>query len=148
MARMADDQDTEGAVLGFLHDLEMPAGHAQRAFSAGIIANCAARWLDDAETTGELLDLLEGASVEGLSLAGAMADIEWGPGSYTRGVIEDWLYEHRFIELHITGDDLLAAGLPEGPEIGRRLERVFTMRMIGMIDEGREAELSAALADD
>jgi tRNA nucleotidyltransferase (CCA-adding enzyme) len=148
MSRMADDEDTEGAVLGFLHDLELPAGAAQRAFSAGIIANCAARWLDGAETTGEMLDLMEGASIEGLALAAAMADLEWGPECYARRMIEDWLYKHRHIELHITGEDLLAAGLPEGPEIGRRLERVFAMRMNGMLEEGREGELSAALSDD
>lgn len=147
MTRMAQE-DTEGAVWAFLHDLELPAGQAQRAFSAGVIANCAARWLDGAETTGEMLDLLDGASVEGLTLAAAMADVEWGPGCYTRRAIEDWLNEHRYIRLHITGEDLLAAGLPEGPEIGRRLERVFAMRMNGMLEEGREAELSAALADD
>lgn len=147
MNRMADE-DTEGAVWAFLRDLELPAGQAQRAFSAGIVANCAARWLDGAETTGEMLDLLDGAAVEGLALAAAMAELEWGPDCYTRRAIEDWLYKHRHIHLHITGEDLLAAGLPEGPEIGRRLERVFAMRMSGRLEEGREAELSAALSDD
>jgi tRNA nucleotidyltransferase (CCA-adding enzyme) len=147
MNRMADE-DTEGAVWAFLHDLELPAGQAQRAFSAGIVANCAARWLDGAETTGEMLDLLDGAAIEGLALAAAMAELEWGPECYTRRAIEDWLYKHRHIHLHITGDDLLAAGLPEGPEIGRRLERVFAMRMSGRLEEGREGELSAALSDD
>jgi tRNA nucleotidyltransferase (CCA-adding enzyme) len=147
MDRMAEE-DTEGSVWAFLHDLELPAGHAQRAFSAGIVANCAARWLDGAETTGEMLDLLDGAAVEGLALAAAMAELEWGPGCYTRRAVEDWIYKHRHIRLHITGEDLLAAGLPEGPEIGRRLERVFAMRMSGRLEEGREAELSAALSDD
>jgi tRNA nucleotidyltransferase (CCA-adding enzyme) len=148
MSRMADDEDTEGSVLGFLHDLELPSGQAQRAFSAGVIANCGAHRLDGAETTGEMLDLMEGAAVEGLALAASMADVECGPGSYARRVIEDWLHQHRYIRLHITGEDLLAAGLPEGPEIGRRLERVFAMRMNGMLEEGREAELTAALSDD
>ena len=147
MSRMADE-DLESSVWAFLHDLELPAGHAQRAFSAGIVANCAARWLDGAETTAEMLDLLDGAAIEGLALAAAMAELEWGPDCYTRRAIEDWLYKHRHIRLHITGDDLLAAGLPEGPEIGRRLERVFVMRMSGRLEEGREGELSAALSDD
>ncbi|MGN6371699.1 MAG: hypothetical protein ACTHM1_01730 [Solirubrobacteraceae bacterium] len=147
MSRMADE-DLEGSVWAFLHDLELPVGQAQRVFSAGIVANCAARWLDGAETTAEMLDLLDGASIEGLALAAAMADLEWGPDCYTRRAIEDWLHEHRHIRLHITGDDLLAAGLPEGPEIGRRLERVFAMRMSGRLQEGRDAELSAALSDD
>jgi tRNA nucleotidyltransferase (CCA-adding enzyme) len=142
------DERTEGAVWAFLHDVELPAGRAQRVFSAGVTASCVARWLDGAETTGELLDLMEGASVEGLSLGAAIADRQLGPDSYTRRTIEDWLRQHRYIRLQITGDDLLAAGLPEGPEIGRRLERVFAMRMSGRIEENREAELSAALSDD
>jgi tRNA nucleotidyltransferase (CCA-adding enzyme) len=142
------DEYTEGSVWAFLHDIELPTGRAQRVFSAGVTANYAARWLDDAETTGDLLDLLEGASVEGLALAAAIAERELGPRSYTRRTIEDWLERHRHIRLHITGEDLLAAGLPEGPEIGRRLERVFAMRMTGRVEEDREAELSAALSDD
>lgn len=148
LMRQMAEEGTEGAVWAFLHDLELPAGQAQRAFSAGIVANCAARWIDGAETTGEMLDLLDGAAVEGLALAAAMADLEGGPECYTRCAIEDWMYKHRHIRLHITGDDLLAAGLPEGPEIGRRLDRVFVMRMSGRLEEGREAELSAALSDD
>lgn len=146
--RMGEDPDAEAVTRGFLYDLEMPAGFQQRAFSAGIVADCAARWIDEAETTGEMLDLIDGASIEGLSLAAALADIESGPRCHTRRVLEDWLYKHRHIELHITGQDLIAAGVPEGPEIGRRLERVFAMRMIGLVEEGHEPELQAALEDD
>jgi tRNA nucleotidyltransferase (CCA-adding enzyme) len=147
MARM-QDEDTEPAILGFLHDLELPSGQAQRAFGAAIAASCAARLIDGSETTDELLELLEGAAVEGLALAAAMGEVRLGPRSYTRTVIEDWLDKHRHIRLHITGEDLIAAGLPEGPEIGRRLERVFAMRMTGLVEEDREAELCAALTED
>lgn len=147
MARM-QKEDTEAAIVGFLHDLELPSGQAQRAFSAAIAASCAARMIDGSETTDELIELLESAAVEGLALAAAMGDVRWGPRSYTRNVIEDWLSKHRHIRLHITGEDLIAAGLPEGPEIGRRLERVFAMRMTGLVEEGRDAELCAALEED
>lgn len=147
MARMRSE-DTEAAILGFLHDLELPSGQAQRAFSAAILASCAARMIDGSETTDELIELLESAAVEGLALAAAMGDVRWGPRSYTRTVIEDWLSKHRHIRLHITGEDLIAAGLPEGPEIGRRLEKVFAMRMTGLVEEGRDAELCAALEED
>jgi tRNA nucleotidyltransferase (CCA-adding enzyme) len=146
MGRM-QGEDTEPAMLGFLHDLELPSGQAQRAFGAAIAASCAARMIDGSETTDELLELLDSAAVEGLALAAAMGDVRWGPRSYTRTVVEDWLSKHRHIRLHITGEDLIAAGLPEGPEIGRRLERVFAMRMTGQIDEDREAELCAALEE-
>lgn len=147
MGRMKGE-DTEPAVLGFLHDLELPSGQAQRAFGAAIAASCAARMIDGSETTDELLELLESAAVEGLALAAAIGDVRWGPRSYTRTVVEDWLSKHRHIRLQITGEDLIAAGLPEGPEIGRRLERVFAMRMTGQIDEDRAAELCAALDED
>ena len=43
------------------------------------------------------------------------------------------------------GEDLLAAGLSEGPEIGRRLEAVLELRLDGRLPDGREAELQAAL---
>ncbi len=51
----------------------------------------------------------------------------------------------RHVHLEITGDDLLAAGLPEGPEIGRRLEAVLRLRLDGELAGGCEAELAAAL---
>ncbi len=47
----------------------------------------------------------------------------------------------------IDGDDLLAAGVPEGPEIGRRLRRVLDLRLDGVV-AGRDAELAVALAPD
>ena len=47
--------------------------------------------------------------------------------------------------LEITGDDLLAAGVPEGPRVGRGLDAAWA----ALLDEGasdREAQLAAALA--
>ena len=57
-----------------------------------------------------------------------------------------WLTELRHVRLEITGDDLLAAGVPEGPEIGRRLDVSLASqaRWRASADE-REAELAAAL---
>ena len=47
--------------------------------------------------------------------------------------------------LQINGDDLIEAGVPQGPEIGRRLRAVLERRLDGELAEGREAELRAAL---
>jgi hypothetical protein len=49
------------------------------------------------------------------------------------------------VGLAITGEDLLSAGIPAGPEIGRRLAAALTRRLDGELPEGREAELRAAL---
>jgi len=56
-----------------------------------------------------------------------------------------WLKELRHVRLRITGDDLLAAGVPEGPEIGRRLEQTLRRRLDGELPDEREAQLAAAL---
>ncbi|MDP8968551.1 MAG: hypothetical protein M3N04_08120, partial [Actinomycetota bacterium] len=58
-----------------------------------------------------------------------------------------WLYELRHVGLQITGDDLLAAGLAQGPEIGRRLRAVLDLRLDGALTEEREAQLQAALQE-
>ncbi len=85
------------------------------------------------EIARELRDL----PVEAVALAGA------------RGAPEParrWLAKLRHVGLQITGDDLIAAGLAEGPQIGRRLRAVLDLRLDGGLDAGREAELRAALA--
>jgi tRNA nucleotidyltransferase (CCA-adding enzyme) len=74
--------------------------------------------------------------LEGVALAGALG---------ARESAGRWLEDTRHIALEVTGADLLAAGLPEGPEIGRRLEAVLELRLDGRLADGREAELQAAL---
>jgi tRNA nucleotidyltransferase (CCA-adding enzyme) len=54
---------------------------------------------------------------------------------------EDW----RQVGLEITGDDLLEAGIPEGPAIGRGLEAALSGKLDGEIS-GRDEELRIALA--
>jgi tRNA nucleotidyltransferase (CCA-adding enzyme) len=51
----------------------------------------------------------------------------------------------REVRLAIGGDDLIAAGVPEGPLIGAMLERALTAKLDGALDGGREAELDFAL---
>jgi tRNA nucleotidyltransferase (CCA-adding enzyme) len=55
--------------------------------------------------------------------------------------VESW----RHIRLEITGRDLLAAGIPEGPAIGRGLNSALTARLDGEAT-GRDEELAVALA--
>jgi tRNA nucleotidyltransferase (CCA-adding enzyme) len=76
--------------------------------------------------------------VEAVALAGARG----APAPARR-----WLEELRHVALQITGADLLAAGIAQGPELGRRLQAVLDLRLDAALAPGREAELAAALAD-
>ena len=51
----------------------------------------------------------------------------------------------RPVRLQITGEDLLAAGVAPGPEIGRRLTAALARKLDGKLEAGRDAELRAAL---
>ena len=61
------------------------------------------------------------------------------------GWLDRYMRDWRGIGLEIDGADLIAAGVPEGPAIGRGLDRALQRRLDGEIEAGREAELSAAL---
>jgi tRNA nucleotidyltransferase (CCA-adding enzyme) len=145
LTNVLDDEETEPAMRGFLYDLQLPSGGGRRAFGVAVSAAFAIKHVNEAETTAELLDLTLDTPVESLALAGAVCDMEGGPGSYGRRIIEDWLCERRHIELQITGDDLIAAGVPEGPEVGVRLEESYRLLVEERIEPGRETELRAAL---
>jgi tRNA nucleotidyltransferase (CCA-adding enzyme) len=56
-----------------------------------------------------------------------------------------WLGELRHVRLDIDGRDLLAAGVPEGPEVGERLARALDARLDGEAPD-RERQLAVALA--
>jgi tRNA nucleotidyltransferase (CCA-adding enzyme) len=84
----------------------------------------------------EVVAMLRGEPVEAVAVAGARGDAETA-AEYLR----DW----RHVRLEIDGHDLIAAGVPEGPELGARLARVLALRLDGALAPGREAELAAAL---
>jgi tRNA nucleotidyltransferase (CCA-adding enzyme) len=140
-----DKEETELAMRGFLYDLELPARDGDRAFGAAVNAAFAIDHVDCADTTADLLELTVGTPIESLALAGAVREMEDGPGSYGRRVVEEWLRERRHVTLEVTGDDLIAAGVPEGPEVGVRLEESYKLLLEERIEPGREAELRAAL---
>jgi tRNA nucleotidyltransferase (CCA-adding enzyme) len=146
LAQTLEREDTESAMRGFLSDLELPAGASEHAFRAAVSAHFVAERIDCTESTEAMLELVAPTPIESLALAGALRDLEDGPMSIGRGVVEEWLGRQRHISLQINGEDLIAAGVPEGPEIGRRLGVVYTLRVDNLIDDGREAELRAALA--
>jgi tRNA nucleotidyltransferase (CCA-adding enzyme) len=55
-----------------------------------------------------------------------------------------YLSDLRGIRLEVTGDDLIAAGVPESPALGRALEETLRRKLDGEVS-GREAELALAL---
>ncbi len=83
----------------------------------------------------ESVELARGASPEELVLARALG-ADW---------LESYVTDHRHVVLEINGEDLIAAGVPEGPAMGAALSDALRRKLDGEIS-GREAELEAALA--
>jgi tRNA nucleotidyltransferase (CCA-adding enzyme) len=75
----------------------------------------------------------------------------WDPAQLlvARALGGEWLdryaSEFRHVGLDITGEDVIAAGIPEGPAIGRGLDAALSGKLDGEIS-GREEELRIALA--
>ena len=57
-----------------------------------------------------------------------------------------WLDDLRHVRLQISGDDLLAAGVAEGPSSAGAWQAVLDLRLDGALGADRDAELRAALA--
>jgi tRNA nucleotidyltransferase (CCA-adding enzyme) len=61
------------------------------------------------------------------------------------GWLDDYLTRWRSVRLEIDGDDLIAAGVPQGPALGLGLQAALRGKLDGEI-AGRRQELAAALA--
>ncbi len=86
-----------------------------------------------------------GSASEGVRVASGCSDEELALG---RALGADWLDDYldwRRVGLEIGGEDLIGAGIPEGPAVGRGLEAALSAKLDGELS-GREAELEAALA--
>jgi tRNA nucleotidyltransferase (CCA-adding enzyme) len=138
-------EETEPAMRGFLYDIELPAGEGDRVFGMAVSAVFTSDHVDGVEMLSEVLEMMLGTPVESLALAAASCELRDGPGSYGVQVIDEWLNRRRHITLELTGGDLLAAGVPEGPEVGARLEESHRLLLEERIEPGRESELRAAL---
>ena len=137
--RAEDDRSEIGQraeIVALLDRWDFPAGDRDRVAAATVAVPRLIEELPAAERPSRLRAVAAGVPLEGVALAGALG---------ARESAGRWLEDTRHIALEVTGADLLAAGLPEGPEIGRRLEAVLELRLDGRLAEGREAELQAAL---
>jgi tRNA nucleotidyltransferase (CCA-adding enzyme) len=83
---------------------------------------------------------------EGVRLA-----VPWDPSQLlvARALGAEWLDEYakqwRQVHLEISGEDLISAGIPEGPAIGHGLEAALSGKLDGEL-AGRDKELEIALA--
>lgn len=59
--------------------------------------------------------------------------------------VDTYLREWARVGLQVDGDDLIAAGIPQGPAVGAGLAGALARKLDGELDGGREAELAAAL---
>ena len=117
---------------------EFAAEQRERVLAAAFDAGELARALERAQRPSRVHAVLLGKPPEAIAIAGAIGSDD------VRRRVQAWP-ELRSVGLGIGGDDLLAAGVPQGPEIGRRLQRALERRLDGELAAGREAELAAAL---
>jgi tRNA nucleotidyltransferase (CCA-adding enzyme) len=119
------------ALLSWLDDMAFTA--AERDLVAAASRAATAAPLRAARTNAEIARAARGAPVEAVALAGGQS-------------ARRWLEDLRHVRLEITGADLLAAGIPQGPELGERLRRALEVKLEGGAPD-RDAELRAALED-
>jgi tRNA nucleotidyltransferase (CCA-adding enzyme) len=128
--------DPRAEIVALLDRWDFPARDRDQVVTAACAVPRLLEDLPEASRPSSLRAAAFGVPLEGIALAGALGAEE--PASR-------WLEQTRHVHLEITGEDLLAAGIAEGPEVGRRLEKVLKMRLDGELTGGREAELRAAL---
>jgi tRNA nucleotidyltransferase (CCA-adding enzyme) len=87
----------------------------------------------------DIYHALQGLPVEAMALVRI-----WSREPVIEERLEQFLSRLRHQRLEITGDDLLAAGVPPGPRMGEALRRTLDARLDGEVS-GREAELAYAL---
>ena len=128
------------AAVGALVEAEPWATVAPR--EEAILAAALGRGLEDAR---RLAAATPSRPSEAVGLAGGRGGVEL---ALARAMGAEWLdrylSEWRTVRLEISGDDLLAEGIREGPAIGRGLSEALRAKLDGEL-AGREQELAAAL---
>jgi tRNA nucleotidyltransferase (CCA-adding enzyme) len=122
----------------WLADLHLPAAQRDSVARAARVGPRLARELGAREhQPSQLRSLLGREPLLSLGLAMAM-------GAPSEPILR-WVTELRSVRLEISGDDLLAAGVPEGPAVGRALDETLGRKLDGLVS-GRDEELETALA--
>jgi tRNA nucleotidyltransferase (CCA-adding enzyme) len=147
-AHSFDTTDYETRLRVLLDGWEFPAAERERVVHSAILAPRVTARLQRAERPSEIYEIAHGEPLEAVALAAALAEAGAdGEGSgLAAAAARRWLAELRLVDLEIGGDDLLAAGVGAGPEVGRRLRHVLMRKLDGELS-GRDVELRAALED-
>jgi tRNA nucleotidyltransferase (CCA-adding enzyme) len=132
-------EDPEEVMFELLDGWEFTAADRQRVMQTALVAPALEEEMELAELPSELHEVLFSHTVEAAALGGALGNASTEA--------REWIETLRHVRLEITGADLLAAGIPTGPEIGRRLSAVLDRKLDRELDDGREAELRAAIED-
>jgi tRNA nucleotidyltransferase (CCA-adding enzyme) len=130
------DGRPQAQARALLDRLEFSQGERDGALASAVAAARLHKLLPRCKRPAELHSAVADSPVEGVALAGALGAAE---------AARHWLGDLRHVHLQIDGEDLLAQGVPQGPEVGRRLRETLMLRLDGELEEGREAELAAAL---
>ena len=124
------------AVAALLESLAFEAEDRDAIVLAATRADDLARALAAARAPSEIASAVSGAPAELVALAGAL-----GPERQARA----WLETLRHVRLEIDGRDLLAAGVAEGPAIGRGLRAALAAKLDGRAT-GHDQELATAVS--
>jgi tRNA nucleotidyltransferase (CCA-adding enzyme) len=122
-------------LAALLDTLAFEAADRYAILAAATKAPALARELRRARRPSEVAVAVAGAGPELVALAGAL-----GPETQARA----WLERLRHVRLEINGSDLIDAGVPQGPAVGRGLEAALAAKLDGRVS-GREEELAEAL---
>ena len=124
-----------GDLTELLDSLAFEAEDRDVIVATAVRAEGLASALTAAEAASEIAAAAGNGPAELVALAGAL-----GPERQAW----DWLGALRHVRLEIDGRDLLAAGVPEGPAIGRGLRAALAAKLDRRVS-GREQELAEAL---
>lgn len=138
--------DAEARIVALLDGWEYAASERRIVLEAALRAPALVEQIAAARRPSSLWQLLRGLRAETVALAGGIGAAH-GRHPESHAAARSWLRSLRDVRLQITGEDLLAAGIVPGPQIGERLERVLRLRLDGELAAGRDAELEAALAE-
>jgi tRNA nucleotidyltransferase (CCA-adding enzyme) len=122
-------------LAGLLDELGFESADRDAIVTAAARARSLAHSLQRARQPSEVAAAVRGSAPELVALAGAL-----GAGQQA----DDWLRRLRHVRLSIDGRDLLEAGVPEGPAVGRGLDAALAAKLDGRAQD-RAAELAEAL---